>query len=111
MSDKVIKIDPEFDGNTGLAGYVSWQRIEKILHDVGILSGNESIQSHRVGDSCIIIKINPGVKTDIGLAGSVSWDQLEKILRDVGRLRGDETIKGYRVGKAGINFFIKKVYK
>lgn len=60
MADKIIKVDPEFEGNSGLSGYVSWRRLEEILRAAGSLRKDETIKGYRVGDAGINFFIKMG---------------------------------------------------
>ncbi len=49
MADAInikVKVNPNFTG-AGLAGSLSWQRLEQILRDAGELKDNEVINGYR----------------------------------------------------------------
>jgi len=47
MADKIdVKINANFSG-AGLAGWISWERMEQILRNAGELRDNESINGYR----------------------------------------------------------------
>ncbi len=51
MTDKIIKIDPDFNGRTGCSGFFTWQRLETILRKAGELRDGETIEGYRVEDA------------------------------------------------------------
>lgn len=59
--EKIIKLDPNFTGHGGTAGFFTWHRLEEILRSAGELRGNESIEGYRVEDAGVNFFVKKGL--------------------------------------------------
>lgn len=60
MADKVIKIDPEFTGHGGTAGFFTWHRLEQILRAAGELRDGERIEGYRIEEAGVNFYVKKG---------------------------------------------------
>jgi len=47
MAEIIKKIDPDFTGHGGCAGFFTWERLEVILRKAGELREGETIEGYR----------------------------------------------------------------